>query len=44
MSFRLRYRTVTVFEPPLQTVTVFRPTLPYRFMLFLQFFPHFQIQ
>jgi Leucine-rich repeat (LRR) protein len=28
MSFRLRYRPVTVFGPPLPTVTVFRP--PFR--------------
>jgi hypothetical protein len=29
--FRSRYRPVTVFGPPLPTVTVFRPTLSYRY-------------
>jgi hypothetical protein len=29
---RYRYRPVTVFGPPLPTVTVFRPTLPYRYL------------
>jgi hypothetical protein len=31
MSFRLRYRPVTFFGPPLPTVTGFRPRLPYRY-------------
>jgi hypothetical protein len=39
MSFRLRYRPVTVFGPMLPTVTVFRPTLSYRYLTVTDRYP-----